>query len=302
MTRFLERPHRALKAMGRRRGDLWAYAERLAFSPRKEIKRIWHYSRSDDRNAFLSFQGKLVAEQRSRLSAIRPRHASTNAVPSPGRFASIPGQVSLAELLASYGSDKSTTHDYDVVYEGIAREVGIPRLVFEVGIGTTGERASSMGAHGSPGASARAFRDWGAQVIACDIDRSILFEAPGIRTFYVDQLRPRTFNGPIRHAAHMGGIDLAVIDGLHTPEADVNSLIALLPHLTPNGVLVVEDIEMDDPIERVWEEILQAMPQDYAWVLLQTKASRIVVVGHAPHWSAAGLASLYDPSISDRGQ
>jgi hypothetical protein len=152
--------------------------------------------------------------------------------------------LSLVELFNLHGSDKSTHHDYGDFYETIlgSRFEQIETIV-EIGIGTNNLTIpQNMGLGGKPGASLRAFRDWArrSSVIGADIDKECLFEEDRIKTVFLDQLDISTF-GPIKKLI-TNGADLIVIDGLHTPEADINSVWQLLPHLRINGYLVVEDI------------------------------------------------------------
>ena len=71
------------------------------------------------------------------------------------------------------------------------------RNIFEIGLGTNYKNiVSNMGINGKPGASLRAFRDYcpNASVFGADIDKRILFEEERIKTFYVDQTDPVTFD------------------------------------------------------------------------------------------------------------
>lgn len=154
------------------------------------------------------------------------------------------GDTSLAELFNKYGSDKSTHHDYHLLYEEL---LGSKRneiqSIIEIGIGSVDlETPQNMGVDGHPGGSLRAFRDWAplAEVIGADIDEKTLFEEERIYTCSVNQLERGSFallKGKLTKDA-----DLIVIDGLHTPRADMNSLLELLPNLKEGGCFFIEDI------------------------------------------------------------
>jgi len=290
------RVRRLMARLSDQRGEAGHLARRMAKRPHWELRRIWAYCKLDAREAFIDFQSAYIDHQCLELQKLRvarhqtPPSRSSTAVTGDSMAG---GATDLGELLRSHGSDKASRHDYNVIYEAVSVEAGMPRLVFEIGIGTNAVRASSMGSEGSPGASARAFRDWGARVIACDIDRSVLFSEDGIETFYVDQLCPSTFRQSVARAAALGGIDLAVIDGLHTPEADLNSLIALSPHLSGSGVLVVEDVEPVPAVLDMWRNALTYLNPAFSSALVETKASWVVLLGPAGFWKGSELAALY---------
>lgn len=276
------------------------YTTRLLTNPSREVQRIRSYAGKAPRDAFISFQSRYVSRLLPVVRELKPRATSA----TPGRkggldkgahnSASSP-PAPLRELLSSYGSDKSTIHDYDVIYETYADMCGVPETVLEVGLGTSSSLPSSMGPQGSPGASARAFRDWGSFVIGCDIDEKTLFSEPGIFTLQIDQLSPRTFRRLDYILESIGHVDLVVIDGLHTPEADLNSLLLLAPWLSPSGLLVVEDVENDPLILDMWRDVLRALPGRYCGRVAATKAASVVLLGMSSHWSPERLDSLYRP-------
>ena len=154
------------------------------------------------------------------------------------------GGLALAELFNKYGSDKSTHHDYHLLYADLlGNKRHKIKSIIEIGIGSIDlETPQNMGVHGHPGGSLRAFRDWAplAEVIGADIDEKTLFEEERIHTCLINQLEPKSFallKGKLR-----GDADLIVIDGLHTPRADMNSLLELLPNVSEGGCFVIEDI------------------------------------------------------------
>lgn len=254
------------------------YLIRLAQQPGLELHRAAIYARhANRRDSFLDFQRSFVDRRLSPVRAMTPRFGVTEGNAGSGVAYELHGK--LGDLLNKYGSDKATTHDYDVIYTNFANLSGVPVNMVEIGLGTTGARASSMGSGGSPGASARAFRDWGASVIGADIDRSILVNEPGIRSYFVDQLIPRTLSELV---SVMGEpLDLVIIDGLHTPEADLNSLLALAPCLSRRGLLVVEDIENVPEITEIWRAVLWALPSIYRGALILTKVSAVLLLVRA---------------------
>lgn len=149
----------------------------------------------------------------------------------------------LAELFNKYGSDKSRLHNYENIYGPVLSRCGKVEALLEVGLGTNNKDVvSNMGAKGAPGASLRAFRDFlpGASINGADVDRRILFTEDRIKTFFVDQTDPYSFNelaegGPASY-------DLVIDDGLHSPAANLAVLNFALQRVRPGGWIVVEDI------------------------------------------------------------
>ena len=177
-------------------------------------------------------------------------HVEARSLPvlDPGAFsagsATDPGATQrLDELLRSYGSDKSTDHDYHHVYAGILCSMPRGSSLLEIGLGTNDESiVSTMGRFASPGASLRAFRDFlpGSAVFGADIDREILFQEDRIATMWVDQTRAESVRA--LEAQLPDDVHLIIDDGLHSPDANVQVLLLGLRIMPVNGWLVVEDI------------------------------------------------------------
>lgn len=152
----------------------------------------------------------------------------------------------LGELLDQYGSDKNRKHNYTPVYTKILDEIGqrAEPAILEVGMGTNDpDIVSSMGVNGHPGASLRAFSNYlpNALVYGADIDRKILFEEARIKTAYVDQLSLTSFADMAR-SLNQEAFDLIVDDGLHSTEANINTLIFALRSVKNDGIIIIEDI------------------------------------------------------------
>lgn len=80
----------------------------------------------------------------------------------------------------------------------------------------------------------------GSEIHGADVDRNALVDTDRYRTHYVDQRDPTTLRGLV---AEIGmPLDVVIDDGLHIPEANANTAAAFLPLLSPDGVLIVEDI------------------------------------------------------------
>lgn len=149
----------------------------------------------------------------------------------------------LSRLFDAEGSDKGAELGYASLYGPLlSRKPGL-RSILEIGLGSTHtDTVSHMSPQRKTGGSLRAFRQFcpSAEIYGADVDRRILFEEERIRTFFVDQTNPASFASLAdRLPPHL---DLIIDDGLHSPEANLNTLRFALPRLTPGGWCVIEDI------------------------------------------------------------
>lgn len=196
------------------------------------------------------------------LSSLCHRHLKGHArVVTPVEFAKIqmPAaredfEVNLKRLLDRYGSDKANHHDYHYVYAAILRETQGVESVLEIGLGSNNDSiVSNMHGGGSPGGSLRALRDYlpNAQLYGADIDPSILFHEDRIDTFSVNQLSSESLESLGDKVPAC--FDLIIDDGLHAPDANINTLNFGLSRLKPGGWFVTEDISYS--AIPIWEVI-----------------------------------------------
>ena len=166
----------------------------------------------------------------------------------------------IAQLCDLYGSDKGEikseghpytwpSHTYADYYSNIFSHCrNNIKKVFECGLGTNNpELLSSMGIHGKPGASLRVWRDYfpNATIYGADIDKDVLFEEDRIKTFYMDQLNPKS----IKEYWEMVGednFDFMLDDGLHTFEAGSSLFDHSIGKLSKLGTYVIEDVLFED--------------------------------------------------------
>ena len=154
--------------------------------------------------------------------------------------------LQLEERFKYYGSDKSSIHNYHLIYGQIINDLGLSSALnlLEIGIGSTNPAIpSNMGIDGHPGASLRAFRDVISlgQIFGADIDPDILFQENRIKTSIVDQMVPETFS-KMHKSFGQPGYDLIIDDGLHAVSANLNTLLFGLEVLNKGGWIVIEDI------------------------------------------------------------
>lgn len=155
----------------------------------------------------------------------------------------------LGNLFTKYGSDKSTKHNYHYLYSDLLkykRDSFITLL--EVGLGTNNLKfGANMGRNGRPGASLKAFAEYlpNAKIFGADVDKKILFQEGRISTFFIDQLDMNILKN-VQNNLSQVKFDLIIDDGLHTSEANFNTIIFSLELLKDDGVLVIEDISEND--------------------------------------------------------
>lgn len=190
----------------------------------------------------------------------------------------------LGDILRAKGSDKSTTHDYYRVYQPILKLLlrDSARInLTEIGLGTNNlDTLSNMGVLGTPGASARAFRDFSSNIniYGADVDNRILFQEERIQTTYVDQLEPNTINELIQKSHP----DILIDDGLHAFRANFNVLNSFISYAKDNADkwLIVEDVHSEEVLIDCWLSILQALEEGLGfktWAI-KTKVCHILAI------------------------
>jgi hypothetical protein len=168
----------------------------------------------------------------------------------------------LKQILDRYGSDKANNHDYHHLYGAILKNPLSVENIFEIGLGTNNtDIISNMGINGKPGASLRAFREYcpKAFIYGADVDKRILFEEERIKTFFVDQTNPLTFDS--LRTKIPNNFDLVIDDGLHSPHANVASLEFGLKIIKVGGWVVIEDI--GDAALDLWKVVSVLLPSNY---------------------------------------
>jgi len=186
----------------------------------------------------------------------------------------------LADSFNYYGSDKSTRHDYHKIYGPILNDFSSIKKILEVGLGTNNsDIVSTMGSSGKPGASLRAFRDFCpyADIYGADIDSRILFQEERIETYYVDQLSITS----LRELASNTGtdFDLVIDDGLHSPDANINTLVLGLSIVKVNGWVVIEDIGQTAGHQALWVVTSTLLDQKrFKATLLKCKGAFVLAV------------------------
>ena len=183
----------------------------------------------------------------------------------------------LRDLFNLYGSDKATAHNYYLIYSSIINELENPKKIFEIGLGTNNmDVVSNMGKNGKPGASLRAFRDYinDSHIYGADFDRRVLFEENRIKTFFVDQTDPKTFLDLTKKID--SNSDLMIDDGLHSPNANLNSLLFFKNKVRKGGYIVIEDISFES--EKLWLTVSAIVEKEFKSAFVKTKNAYVFVL------------------------
>ena len=189
----------------------------------------------------------------------------------------IKNEFSLTNSMNEFGSDKGNYHGYTEIYQDKLehKRFEINRIV-EIGVGTADLTIpSNMGPKGVPGASLRAWRSYApnAQIIGADIDTKVLFQEDRINTYYLDQLNLRSFPSFLEKIT--SSIDLLVIDGLHTPRADFNTVVNLLPYLAIDGDCFIEDVG-NISSKYIWPVVLNQLNSRYISKIQRRQRGNII--------------------------
>ncbi len=183
----------------------------------------------------------------------------------------------LAGLFRQFGSDKSTAHDYHVLYSSILDPM-TAKAMLEIGLGTNNVRLpSNMGRGGRPGASLRAFRDYlpAARIYGADVDANILFDDDRIESFAVDATDSESLKRLFEEVGQ--DLDLVIDDSLHSPIANLRVLSTALSRLRKEGWLVIEDIGPEKRV--IWELIGRLIPRsEFQPWLIQTRQCLVFAV------------------------
>tara|TARA_Y100001968_G_C19424302_1_gene753473 strand:+ start:77 stop:841 length:765 start_codon:yes stop_codon:yes gene_type:complete len=159
---------------------------------------------------------------------------------------------SLGDSFKRFGSDKSIHHDYQNVYAHIIMAFHRPLNILEIGLGSHNKNiASHMTNDFNPGGSLNAFKSLlpNSTIHGADIDEELIIN--GFEVFNIDQTKPTSFS--IIKSEGAVNYDLIIDDGLHSPNANLNTLNFALSSISSEGVVVIEDIP--ERCLPIWETV-----------------------------------------------
>lgn len=224
------------------------------------------------RTQALAFWAAFNELEAPRTTGARALSRSAVDIPSPdeiheGETATVEAGNDFSVTMMAWGSTSKWVHlGYQDVYARVLRHLrGRPIRLLEVGIGVNDPRApSGMASTHLPGASLTAWSMYfeSSEAHGADIDPRVLVDTDRYRTHLVDQRSDES----LRQLANTIGrpIDLVVDDGLHTPEANARTVTALLPSISRDGVLAVEDIH--EEFGFLWRELSSRLRGEYRLV------------------------------------
>jgi cephalosporin hydroxylase len=171
-------------------------------------------------------------------------------------YTGIPKESSVdffAEVMEKHGSDKSTGHNYHKVYSALFNDLDSVKNIFEVGI--------------AGGSSLRAWKEIfpSSEVFGVDLNISHLIQEDRVHSFWADQGDPATFDS-VKVEAGIKEVDLIVDDGSHQLKHSMDTFSALLPWLSVNGWIVIEDIHFS--MKEDWLEFQKNVGPEYKTLLL----------------------------------
>ncbi len=178
----------------------------------------------------------------------------------------------LGSLFKKYKSDKSTTHNYHLIYSFVISKLKDRFVLLEIGLGSNNvEIISNMGKGGNPGASIYAFKEMypNGEIYGADIDEKINLEDSNIKTYFVDQADQKTFNELAKKIDKK--FDLIIDDGLHSQFTNLNTLIFALENLNKDGYLIIEDIP--EYALDTWKVVANIIPANFSFLLIKTKVA-----------------------------
>jgi hypothetical protein len=214
----------------------------------------------------------------SLVNSVGARKASVlNIKQYPSSREDLESVEALKKYLDSHGSDKANQHNYHYLYGVILKNRTAIKGVLEIGMGSNNtDVVSNMGTGGKPGASLRSFRDFlaSAKIYGADVDKRILFQEERIKTFYVDQIDPSSFMELDKSIPP--DLDLVIDDGLHSPDANVETLKFGLTKIRVGGWVVVEDIGLE--ALPLWEVVAALLPNHYEPHILSDEGCLVFAV------------------------
>lgn len=154
----------------------------------------------------------------------------------------------LKEIFTRCGSDKAgPNHCYNLVYGEVFQKFDkfSSLNILEFGLGSQNPAIPSrMPGRNIVGGSLRSYKEYfpNAQVFGADIDKECLFNEDRIKTSYVDQLKPETFE-EMHKEFSSPQYDLIIEDGLHSFTASLNTLNFALKYTKKGGTIVLEDLK-----------------------------------------------------------
>lgn len=152
-------------------------------------------------------------------------------------------KTELCNIMKDSGSDKSTRHNYTVLYSNIFdRLSNKPINIFELGIGSNNlDIKNNMGSDATIGASLFGWSKYfsKAKIFAADIDQNCMIKTDRITTYQVDSTNIDSVRTLL---SKLPELDIIIDDGLHEFESNYLFFTESIKLLKSGGIYVIEDI------------------------------------------------------------
>lgn len=151
--------------------------------------------------------------------------------------------VKLAAEFTAFGSDKSSHHGYEDVYSHLLH-MRSPKSFLEIGLFLGETRSTDLFAW------EQMFPE--AQIYGADIKSHLLFQSGKIKTFFVDQSRPETFEDLKNSIGEQ--VDILLDDASHVSELTISTFENMFDFVSDDGIYLIEDILYGDYNIGSWEQ------------------------------------------------
>ena len=150
--------------------------------------------------------------------------------------------LSVKEIFNNWGSDKSSKHNYEIIYAEFKKTIKTSSRILEIGCGSNDpEIRHAMSPDYIPLSSLQALREiyQTENIEGADIDVKLEINND-FKVHYLDQFKRETLE-EISKSFKLG-FDLIIDDGVHDISANYLTLIYFYKILNPQGKYVIEDV------------------------------------------------------------
>jgi hypothetical protein len=159
------------------------------------------------------------------------------------------------EIFNNWGSDKSSKHNYEIIYAEFKKTIKTSSRILEIGCGSNDpEIRHAMSPDYIPLSSLQALREiyQTENIEGADIDVKLEINND-FKVHYLDQFKRETLEG-ISKSLKLG-FDLIIDDGVHDISANYLTLMYFYKILNPQGKYVIEDVPTS--LLESWSFLLQ---------------------------------------------
>ena len=177
------------------------------------------------------------------------------------------------EIFNKWGSDKSSKHNYEIIYAEIKKSMHTPPRILEIGCGSNDpEIRHAMSPNYIPLSSLHALKEIfeTENIEGADIDVKLEVNN-NFKVHYLDQFKRETLEEASK--GFKLGFDLIIDDGVHDISANYLTLVYFYKKLNPKGKYVIEDVSPS--LIESWRFLLQEFDIMEMEVLSEDEAKEI---------------------------